>query len=309
MSNSKLKSQPEGGNIILPRDIVSSFISYLQVEKGLSQNTILAYRNDLEKLVRFAEGSRKDLQSLEREDLLLFIKRLNESGLEPRSIARTLVTVRNLYKFLILDGIIKRDPTANLETPRSWQSLPKFLLPEEVDKLLDTPDTGSDLGLRDKAMLEILYATGVRVSELVSLKLTDLNLDMGFLVTLGKGSKERRVPMGSSAINWTRKYLSIRPRILKGRSNSLLFINERGKGVTRGAFWKLIVDYGNIARIGHITPHLLRHSFATHLLENGADLRSVQMMLGHSDLSTTQIYTHITNERLREIYKKFHPRA
>jgi integrase/recombinase XerD len=234
---------------------------------------------------------------------------LNECGLEPRSIARTLVTVRSLFKFLLLDGHLKRDPSANLESPKSWQSLPKFLISEEVDKLLDSPDVSTITGVRDKAMLEVLYATGVRVSELVTLKLSDVNADLGLLVTLGKGSKERTVPMGQSAVRWVRSYLSVRPKLLGGKESPLLFLTPKGHQISRQAFWKLIVNYGENAGIGHITPHLLRHSFATHLLENGADLRSVQMMLGHSDISTTQIYTHITNERLREIYRKFHPRA
>jgi integrase/recombinase XerD len=209
----------------------------------------------------------------------------------------------------LLDGHLKRDPSANLESPKSWQSLPKFLISEEVEKLLASPDISTITGVRDKAMLEVLYATGVRVSELVTLKLSDVNADLGLLVTLGKGSKERTVPMGQSAVRWVRRYLSVRPKLLGGKESPLLFLTSKGHQISRQAFWKLIVNYGENAGIGHITPHLLRHSFATHLLENGADLRSVQMMLGHSDISTTQIYTHITNERLREIYRKFHPRA
>ena len=289
--------------------IDESFLDYLRVERGLSQNTLIAYRNDLEKLSRFADDLGKSLLTIERDDLKKFIQHLHTAGLEARSIARALVTVRSLYKFLVLDGHLKRDPSANLDTPKSWQSLPKFLISEEVDRLLDSPDVEADQGLRDKAMLEILYATGLRVSELVGLKLSDLNLDLGFVLTLGKGSKERTVPLGQSAINWTRKYLIARSRLLGKKSSPFLFINAKGQPLSRQAFWKLIVGYGEKAGIGHITPHLLRHSFATHLLENGADLRSVQMMLGHSDISTTQIYTHITNERLREVYKKFHPRA
>jgi integrase/recombinase XerD len=285
------------------------FLSYLRVEKGLSQNTLLAYQNDLEKLSRFAKGRGKDLLSLERDDVKDFIKHLHESGLEAKSIGRTLVTVRNLYKFLLLDGFLKRDPSENIETPKSWQSLPKFLIREEVESLLESPDTSTSTGLRDKAMLEVLYATGVRVSELVALKMKDLNLDLGLLTTLGKGSKERTIPMGKSAIEWVKKYLPVRHQILGNKTSPYLFINPKCNPISRQGFWKIIVDYGEKAKIGHITPHLLRHSFATHLLENGADLRSVQMMLGHSDISTTQIYTHITNERLKEIYKKFHPRA
>jgi integrase/recombinase XerD len=293
----------------MARNYESLFIDYLRVEKGLSPNTVIAYRNDLEKLSRFARSRGKELVSVEREDLIAFIKHLNESGLDAKSISRTLVTVRGLYKFLILDGYLKRDPSANLESPKSWQSLPKFLIPEEVERLLASPDLATEIGIRDKAMLEVLYATGVRVSELVSLRISDLNLDLGIVTTLGKGSKERTVPMGKSAVNWTKRYLSVRPKLLQGKSSPYLFVGSKGQPITRQAFWKTIVTYGEKARIGHITPHLLRHSFATHLLENGADLRSVQMMLGHSDISTTQIYTHITNERLKEIYKKFHPRA
>jgi integrase/recombinase XerD len=294
---------------IMARDIEAAFLNYLRVEKGLSQNTLTAYGSDLEKLSRFASSIGKEFVSIERDDLAQFLQHLHHSGLEPRSIARVLVTIRGLYKFLVLDNILKRDPTSNLESPKSWQSLPKFLLPEEVDRLLEAPDLSSDVGLRDKAMLEMLYATGLRVSELVAVKVEDLNLDLGFLLTLGKGSKERTVPLGKSAINWVRRYLAVRPRFTKNASTPFLFVRSKGSPISRQVFWKLIVSYGEKAKIGHITPHLLRHSFATHLLENGADLRSVQMMLGHSDISTTQIYTHITNERLKQIYKQFHPRA
>ena len=293
----------------MAHNIEASFLSYLRVEKGLSQNTLLAYTGDLEKLRAFAESIGKDLLSIERTDITAFIQHLSKSGLEPKSIGRTLVTVRGLYKFLLLDGHLKRDPSINIDPPKSWQSLPKFLLTEEVDRLLDGPDPSTDIGLRDKAMLEVLYATGVRVSELVALKVTDVNLDLGYLITLGKGSKERTVPMGQSSVGWVRKYMGVRPRLLKTKTSNLLFLSSRGQAITRQAFWKTIVEYGEKAKIGHITPHLLRHSFATHLIENGADLRSVQMMLGHSNITTTQIYTHVTNERLREIYKKFHPRA
>jgi integrase/recombinase XerD len=289
--------------------IEESFFNYLRVEKGLSANTISAYRRDLEKLSDFANSLGKDLLSVERDDLSHFIRHLYKLGLEARSVARALVTVRSFYKFLLLDGVLRRDPSANLESPKSWQSLPKFLIAEEVERLLNSPDVSTDLGVRDKAMLEVLYATGLRVSELVALKEADLNLELGYLMTLGKGSKERMVPMGRSAVEWTRKYLPVRARLLGEKTSPFLFINTKGRPISRQTFWKLIVAYGEKVGIGHITPHLLRHSFATHLLENGADLRSVQMMLGHSDISTTQIYTHITNERLREIYKKFHPRA
>lgn len=293
----------------MERNIEERFINYLRVEKGLSQNTLSAYQIDLDKVSRFAGEIGKDLLTLERDDIKAFIRHLHKSGLEAKSIGRTLVTVRNLFKFLLLDGIIKRDPSENIETPKSWQSLPKFLIPEEVEQLLESPDITTDAGIRDKTMLEVLYATGLRVSELVAIKMNDLNLDVGLITTLGKGSKERTVPMGRSAAEWVKRYLPIRQRFLKGANSPLLFVSSKGGPISRQVFWKIIVSYGEQAKIGHITPHLLRHSFATHLLENGADLRSVQMMLGHSDISTTQIYTHITKERLREIYKKFHPRA
>lgn len=291
------------------RDFAAGFYNYLRVERGLSTNTLIAYRHDLDKLTKYSDSIGKGLVALEREDLMRFIQHLHQTGLEARSIARVMVTTRSFFKYLLLDGILRRDPSENLESPKSWQSLPKFLLPDEVERLLDAPDLATDTGLRDKAMLEVLYATGLRVSELVNLKIEDINLDLGYLITLGKGSKERTVPLGQSAIGWARKYLAVRLRLLGNKSSALMFVTPRGRALTRQAFWKLIVGYGEHAKIGHITPHLLRHSFATHLLENGADLRSVQMMLGHSDISTTQIYTHITNERLKQVYKKFHPRA
>lgn len=285
------------------------FLSYLRVERGLSANTLSAYRNDLAKLARFAKSAGKDLLSLHANDLAGFMRSLHEQGLHPKSVARALVAVRGFYKYLIQDGHLKLDPSSNLEAPKAWQSLPRFLATEEVERLLSCPDLSTDMGVRDKAMLEVLYATGLRVSEIVGLAPSNLNLELGFLTVFGKGSKERAVPLGQTAVHWTRKYLSLRARLAHGRETAALFIADNGQPLTRQSFWRLVVSYGEKAGIGHITPHLLRHSFATHLLENGADLRSVQMMLGHSDISTTQIYTHITNERLREIYKKFHPRA
>ena len=293
----------------MPRNIESEFLNFLRVEKGLSANTLIAYRTDLDKLKRYAVSQKKEMQSLDRDDVRSFLRRLHDSGLEPRSIARILVTTRSFYRFLQLDGHLRRDPTANLESPKTWQSLPKFLVPDEVERLLESPNISTSLGIRDKAMLEVLYATGLRVTELVSLKLSDLNLEAGFLLTLGKGSKERLVPLGKKAIKWVDSYLAIRPALMGDNKSTALFVTSKGLPISRQAFWKLITGYGAKAGIGHVTPHLLRHSFATHLLENGADLRSVQLMLGHSDVGTTQIYTHVTNERLREVYKKFHPRA
>ena len=286
------------------------FLHYLRVERGLSPNTLAAYRSDLSKLSSFARTCGKDIPSLQPDDLARFLSSLHKRGLDPKSVARSLVAIRGLYKFLVQDRHLTIDPTANIEAPRSWQSLPQFLDTDEVERLLGAPVTFTDLGLRDKAMLEVLYATGLRVSELVSLTANNLNLEVGFLTVLGKGSKERAVPLGSSAVEWLRRYIAIRPRIAaQATGTASLFITGAGGPLTRQAFWRIVVSYGEKAGIGHITPHVLRHSFATHLLENGADLRSVQMMLGHSDISTTQIYTHITNERLREIYRTFHPRA
>lgn len=285
------------------------FLSYLRVERGLSTNTLLAYRRDLSKLNLFAGERGRDVFSLEADDLAQFMQTLHKQGLAPKSIARTLVAVRGFYKFLIQDGYLKLDPSVNLESPKSWQSLPRFLAPEEVERLLSTPDPLTTTGLRDKAMIEVLYATGLRVSELAGLTPRGINFDLGFVTVLGKGGKERAVPLGLTAIEWTRKYLASRARSGSSKTTQTLFTSDTGSSLTRQALWRIIVALGERAGIGHITPHLLRHSFATHLLENGADLRSVQMMLGHADISTTQIYTHITNERLREIYKKFHPRA
>jgi integrase/recombinase XerD len=291
------------------RDLGREFLRYLRVERGLSPNTLEAYERDLKKLVKFAASRGRELVTIERADVLAFVKELREAGLEPQSVARTLVTVRNLYKFLILDGHIHHDPTVNVETPRAWQTLPKFLTKEEVERLLEEPDVTTDEGLRDRAMTELLYASGLRVSEMVSLRLADVDLDAGLVTCLGKGSKERRVPVGRSAIEWVRRYLVARRRLAGDRDVDHLFVTPRATPVTRQMYWRRLVEYGERARLGRITPHMLRHTFATHLLEHGADLRSVQMMLGHGDISTTQIYTHVTNERLREAFRKFHPRA
>jgi integrase/recombinase XerD len=292
----------------MARDLGKEFINYLAVERGLAANTLDAYRRDLSRLSEFAVRREKALVSLDRGDLLEYLRELRSAGLDPKSVARQLVTVRNLYKYLLLDGHIKHDPTVNIDTPKAWQTLPKFLTHEEIERLLAQPDE-SDCGLRDRAMLQLLYATGLRVSELIALKLADINLDSGLLTCLGKGSKERNVPFGRVAQTALNQYLPVRAKFLKGKSSSFLFISAQGKGITRQQFWRAIVEYGEKAGLGHITPHMLRHTFATHLLEHGADLRSVQIMLGHSDVSTTQIYTHVTNERLREIYEKCHPRA
>jgi integrase/recombinase XerD len=293
----------------MARDLGREFLSYLRVEKGLSRNTLEGYERDLRKLLSFAAKRGREITTLERGDLLEFMKDLKLSGLGPQSVARTLATVRNLYKFLILDGHMKYDPTVNVETPKAWQTLPKFLTREEVDRLLEEPDVTTDEGLRDRAMTELLYASGLRVSEMVALTLADVDLDAGLVTCLGKGSKERQVPLGRSAVEWVRRWLAARRRVLGDSPEPRLFVAKAGAPMTRQVYWRRLVAYGERAGLGRVTPHMLRHTFATHLLEHGADLRSVQMMLGHSDLSTTQIYTHVTNERLRETLQKFHPRA
>jgi len=286
------------------------FLNYLRVERGVSTNTIAAYYNDLLKLSEFAAASGQTPQSLEAGDLASFPAYLHRRGLAPRSVARALVTARGFYRYLVQDGYLKTDPSASVESPKPWQTLPSFLTSEEVEALMEAPDPSKATGLRDKAMLELLYATGLRVSELVGLKEANLNLEVGYVTVIGKGDKERVVPIGQTAIDWTRRYLTVRRTLAsKDKPTSVLFLTDKGRPLTRQQFWRIVVDYGKQSKIGHISPHVLRHSFATHLLENGADLRSVQTMLGHSDISTTQIYTHITNERLREMYKRFHPRA
>lgn len=290
------------------RDYKREFLGYLAVERGLSANTLEAYGRDLERLEAFASSRGRSLLTLERGDMLDYVKHLRQAGLEARSISRHIVAARGLYKFLLLDGHIRHDPTVNVEAPKSWQALPKFLTPDEVELLLRQPDQTPE-GVRDRAMLQLLYATGLRVSELIGLKLADVNLDTGLLVCLGKGSKERSVPFGRAAEEALREYLPVRQQVLKGKSSPYLFLSAQGRPISRQQFWKAIVDYGERAGIGHITPHMIRHTFATHLLEHGADLRSVQLMLGHSDVSTTQVYTHVTNERLKEIYENCHPRA
>ncbi|WP_058867503.1 site-specific tyrosine recombinase XerD [Chloracidobacterium thermophilum] len=293
----------------MARDIVTEFLAYLRVERGLSANTLDAYRRDLTKLTHFAAARQKEVLTLERSDITAFIESLFRSGLDARSVERALVVVRNLYRFLVLDGHRRTDPTVSLVPPRSWQTLPKFLTPEEVERLLQQADITTEAGARDRAMLELLYATGLRVSELCSLKLGDVNREAGYLVCLGKGSKERQVPIGRSALAALTRYLHFRAARPSGMEESpYLFITARGKPMTRQLCWKMVSEYGQRAGLGAVTPHMIRHTFATHLLERGADLRSVQMLLGHADLTTTQIYTHVTAEHLRETYRKCHPR-
>lgn len=292
------------------RLVLDQFCSYLKVEKGLSENTISSYRRDLDKLQAFLVAKRWDYLHLRHTDLVEFLSK-QKLRLGGRSIARLTVSLRAFYRFLLLDGKLAQDPTENLESPKSWSRLPKYLTESEVGALLDAPDVSTRNGLRDKAMIELLYATGLRVSELVGLRVEDVNAEVGYVRCIGKGNKERIVPLGETAQRWALKYLEqSRSQFLKGKTSEFLFLSQQGSKLTRQRFWELLKGYGRIARIRKsLSPHALRHSFATHLLEHGADLRSLQMMLGHADISTTEIYTHVTQERMRKIYDQFHPRA
>ena len=291
---------------------VAEYLDELRVSRRLSPNTILAYERDLGRLVVFAERLDRAPEALERRDLEAFVRQLMSSGLSPRSVARSVACVRGFFRFLVLDGRLPGSPADDLRAPRSWPALPRFLSIDEVDRLLTRPDAGTPVGVRDRALLELLYATGMRVTELVTLKTGDISLVGGFLTCLGKGAKERVVPIGRAATDWIGRYLaSARPALLKDRESAFLFVNARG-GLTlsRVGFWKIIKKYGRLAGLTQeLSPHVLRHSFATHLLERGADLRMIQTLLGHADLSTTQIYTHILEARLKVVYDQFHPRS
>ncbi len=290
---------------------VREFLNCLRIEKGLSDNTILAYRRDIEKFAAFASERGLGTREITRSDVVDFLASLYKRRLDSRSVARHLVTIRNFFRFALIEGYINDDPAATIESPRFRQSLPSFLSIEEVDRLLRQPDTTNIVGLRDRALIEIMYSAGLRVSELCGLRVDDLQLDPGCLRCIGKGNKERLVPVGKQALTIVRKYLrTARPELLRGGSSPYLFLNQRGGKLDRITFWKLLGAYGRKAALRKpLTPHMLRHSFATHLLDRGADLRSVQMMLGHSDISTTQIYTHVIEERLKTVYKAHHPRA
>jgi len=293
----------------MEQDLLKRFLNYLAVEKGLSRNTLESYERDLRKYFHFMDGKTPD--DIRQQDVLDFLSRLSTDGMAISSAARCLSAVRGFHKYLLIDGLSKNEPTGNIETPHGWERLPKTLSSSEVESLLGQPERTAPLGIRDKAMLELLYATGLRASELVGLRLQDINLERGFVIVVGKGSKERAVPLGEVAGARVREYIDrARPLLLKGRESDFLFISSRHRQITRQMFWERIKHYVRKAGImKSVSPHTLRHSFATHLLDNGADLRAVQAMLGHSDISTTQIYTYVSRERLKQIHEKHHPRG
>lgn len=291
--------------------MVAGYLDYLRDVRRMSPHTLESYARDLGTLRAFAERKARPVDALDRRDLEAFVRELMSSGLAPRSVARSVAAVRGFYRFLLAEKKIAADPAEDLRAPRAWPALPKHLDLEAVDRLLAQPDPSTPRGLRDKALIELLYATGLRVSELLSLKPGDVQLDAGYLTCIGKGDKERLVPLGHEAADWVRRYAAEgRGALLRGRKTPWLFVNAKGGGrLSRVGFWKILKEYGIKAGVARgLSPHVLRHSFATHLLERGADLRAIQMMLGHADLSTTQIYTHVLEARLRAVYDKFHPR-
>ena len=290
--------------------LIDSFIEYLVTERSSAENTMSSYSNDLKAFGLWLDEKGLSFDKVDYYNLAGYTTAIKETGLKITSINRRLSTIRQFYRFLLDEGIIEMDPTRDIVMPKRAQYLPEVLNVNEVEGLLNAPDTSKPLGKRDKAMLELLYATGLRVSELIKLKLNNINLGAGFILARGKGGKERLVPMGEKAISWTREYIeTVRPSMIVKKSETLFFSN-RGTAMSRQNFWYIIKRYALAAGIFRdISPHTLRHSFATHLLTGGADLRSVQMMLGHSDISTTQIYTHITSQRLKELHTRYHPRG
>ena len=291
--------------------MIDAYLDHLRVERRLADHTLESYARDLVALAEYAAGAGCAVDALDRAALEAFVREQRTTGLSPRSVARRVAAVRGFYRFLVLDRRLSRNPADDLRPPRAWPALPKFLTLEEVDTLIAQPDVSTPLGLRDRAMIELLYATGVRVSELVNVRTADLRLAEHYMTCIGKGSKERLIPIGEQASDWIRKYQTgARDELLKGRASPRLFVNARGGPLSRVGFWKILKNHARRASLPPtISPHVLRHSFATHLLERGADLRAIQLMLGHADVSTTQIYTHVLEARLRTVYDRFHPRA
>jgi integrase/recombinase XerD len=292
--------------------LLDQFLHYLIVEKGLSKNTIEAYSHGLTRFLNhLREKGVQDIREVGKFHIRGFLLALRRKNLNTKSIVRDLVAIRTFFRFLIQEGVLESNPGEELESPKVAKTLPEILTLKEIEQILEQPNLQTPLGIRDRAMLEILYATGMRVSELTRLPIHQVNLEGGYVLLYGKGSKERVVPLGSEAMKWVTVYLKTARGILsKGKEDPSLFINRSGKGMSRQRFWKSLKDYARKAGLRkRISPHLVRHSFASHLLERGADLRSVQMMLGHVDISTTQIYTHVAGERLKKIHKQYHPRG
>jgi integrase/recombinase XerD len=286
------------------------YLDHLRVERGLSPNTLEAYGRDVARLAAFAAAERRTLLDLRQADISRFIGQLRDEGLSARTVARAVHALRGMFRFAVREGHLAADPMENIKAPRAFNALPHCLSTTQVEALLDAPDVASPLGVRDRAILEVLYATGLRVSELIGLRAGDVDLDVGLVKAFGKGRKERLVPLGSTACTWVRRYLSEVRAALGATDAAPLFVSNRGTRLTRMGLWGIVRRHAVTAGVeGTLTPHVLRHSFATHLLENGADLRALQAMLGHADISTTQIYTHISRERLRKVYDQFHPRA
>jgi integrase/recombinase XerD len=296
--------------IVSPLD---AYLTHLTVERRLARNSIEGYARDLSGLADFAARQGSSVDALTRADLEGLVRDLMAEGRSPRSVARAVACYRGFYRFLVIDGRLTVNPADDLRPPRAWKVLPRYLAVEDVDRLIEQPVVTTPRGLRDRALIELLYATGMRVSELLSLRPADVNLEASYLTCSGKGSKQRIVPIGDEAADWVKKYVrESRPALLGKRTSPRLFVNAKGggPGLTRVGFWKILKGYARQAGLTKtLSPHMLRHSFATHLLERGADLRAIQMMLGHADLSTTQIYTHVLEQRMRSIYDQFHPRA
>ncbi len=290
------------------QDYLTRYLSYLQVEKGLSPNSIAAYSNDLSQLKAFAVEHGKTIELMEREDITAWLRDIQQRSRSPRSVARAVTALRGFYKFLMLDGLLDIDPTESIVSPQFTNSLPKYLSSEQLERILALPDCSTNKGLTDRAMLELLYATGLRVSELIKLRVGDLDLNRGVLTCTGKGSKQRQIPLGRSALHWLELVIEQQDKQRDGKSQAWLFVRQ-GKPFTRQYVWQMLKKIGIAEGIDDVSPHYLRHTFATHLLNGGADTRAVQVLLGHANLETTQLYTHVTNDRLKSAYKKFHPRA
>jgi len=292
---------------------LDAYLTHLTVERRLARNSVEGYARDLNGLAEFASGQGKSVDALTRSDLEGHVRDLMAEGRSPRSVARAVACYRGFFRFMVIDGRLSVNPADDLRPPRAWKVLPRYLAVEDVDRLIEQPIVGTPRGLRDRALIELLYATGMRVSELLSLRPADVNLEASYLTCSGKGNKQRIVPIGDEAADWVKRYLREgRSALLGKRTSQRLFVNAKGggPGLTRVGFWKILKTYARQAGLTKtLSPHMLRHSFATHLLERGADLRAIQMMLGHADLSTTQIYTHVLEQRMRSIYDRFHPRA